>query len=204
MAPPKEIMGVTLPSAPPEDEPPLKRPRTSAQEAAQRPQTPTLNDWPVPSARPTESRKDSPAGGIKLEAPGGWKLSMPHAALLANLACFGGAGVAAKVASTSGEGDRAEVMAELRSIREELKGLRADVREVRDEQATGRRDNKKILNYVEASVTPIVAAVRRLGVKLEYSGRDLAGDVEFHATPMAGSNAPPIQPKAVLPERPSL
>jgi hypothetical protein len=203
MPPPKEIMGVTLPSLPPEDEPPMKRPRAPAQEAAQRSQTPTLNDWPVPSGRPAESRKDSPAGGIKLEAPGGWKLSMPHAALLAILACFGGAGVAAKVASSSGEGDRAEVMAELRSIREELKGLRADVREVRDEQAAGRRDDKKIVNYVEDSVAPLVASLRKLGVKLEFSGRDTARDVEFHPPPLGGT-APPIQPKAVLPERPSL
>lgn len=196
-------MGVTLPSTPPEDEPPMRRPRAPAQEPRQRAETPTLNDWPVPSGKAPESRKDSPPGGIRLEGPGGWRLSLPHAALLAILACFGGAGVAAKVAS-SGEGDRADMMAELRSIREELKGLRSDVREVRDEQAAGRRDDKKIVNFVQDSLTPLVASVRKLGVKLEYSGRDMASDVEFHPAPMAGSNAPPIQPKAVLPERPSL
>ncbi|UOF77327.1 hypothetical protein [Caudoviricetes sp.] len=203
-------MGVTLPSDRPEAEPQrpnAARPRAPAQATAQRVDEATPNDWAVPSGaapqRPPESRKPSPPGGIKLEGPGGWKVSMPHAALLAILACFGGAGVAAKVTSAEG-GDRAEVMAELRSIREELKGLRADVREVRDEQAAGRRDDRKIVNYVEDSLTPIVASMRKLGVKLEYSGRDTASGVEFHAAPLPGSSAPAIQPKAVLPERPSL
>ena len=148
-------------------------------------------------------RKHSPPGGIKLETPGGFKLSMPHAALLAILACFGGAGVAAKVTSDGG-GDRAEMMAELRSIRDELKGLRSDVREVRDEQASARRDDRKILTYTENSLAPIVASIRRLGVKLEYEGSDRAADIGFHSAPGPGSTAPPVQPKAVLPERPSL
>jgi hypothetical protein len=128
---------------------------------------------------------------------------MPHAALLAILACFGGGAVAAKVTATEG-GDRAEMMAELRTIRDELKGLRSDVREVRAEQTSAHADDKTILTYVDGSLTPIVASLRRLGVKLEYEGRDRAGGVEFHAAPAAGSTAPPIQPKAVLPEPPRL
>lgn len=197
--PPKEIMGVTLPSTPPEDDPPLRPPR------ARQPSKPVVESEPeteTMSAATAPSRKHSPPGGIKLEAPGGWKLSMPHAALLAILACFGGAGVAAKVTSGDG-GDRAEMLAELRSIRDELKGLRSDVREVRDEQAAGRRDDKKILTYVDGSLVPIVASLRRLGVKLEYDGQDRARDVEFHSPPLGGA-APAVQPKAVLPERPAL
>ncbi len=193
---PKEIMGVTLP----EDEPPLKppRPRQPSKPVVEvEPESETLD------AAARSARKHSPAGGIKLEGPGGWKLSMPHAALLAILACFGGAGVAAKVTAGDG-GDRAEMMAELRSIRDELKGLRSDVREVRDEQAAARRDDKKIVNYVEDTVTPMVASLRKLGVKLEYVGRDAASGVEFHQPPAPGSNAPPIQPRAALPERPAL
>lgn len=187
---PKEIMGVTLPSEPP-PEPRKKQASKPAVEAE--PETETLA---------AAGRSHSPPGGIKLEAPGGWKLSMPHAALIAILACFGGAGVAAKVTSDDG-GDRAEMMAELRSIRAELKGLRSDVREVRDEQAAGRRDDKKILTYVDGSLVPIVASLRRLGVKLEYDGQDRARDVEFHPPPLGGA-APAVQPKAVLPERPAL
>jgi hypothetical protein len=183
----------------------MKRPRAQAQATVQRSQTPTLNDWPVPSVVAPESRKDSPPGGIKIQrdAKGTLSITMPQVALVAVLGTLGGI-FGTKAISKGDEGDRAEMMAELRSIREEIKGLRSDVRDVRDEQAAGRRDAKKIVNYVQDSLTPLVASVRRLGVKLEYSGRDFAGDVEFHPEPMAGSNAPPIQPKAVLPERPSL
>lgn len=173
------------------------------QETAQQP-TPRVEDGDAElERRGTPMRSQSPAGGIRLEGPGGWKLSLPHAALLAILACFGGGAVAAKVTAAEGT-DRAEVMAELRSIREELKGLRSDVREVRDEQASARRNDKKILTYVDATITPIVASLRKLRVKLEYDGEDRAADVEFHPTPAPGSTAPPIQPRAVLPERPSL
>ncbi len=197
---PKEIMGVTLPSTRPEDDPPLRQPHRPRQ-----PSRPTVEVEPESEtldAAARSSRKHSPPGGIKLATPGGFQPYMPHAALLAILACFGGAGVAAKVTSDSG-GDRAEMMAELRSIRDELKGLRSDVREVRDEQAASRRDDRKILNYVDGSLTPIVASLRRLGVKLEYDGQDRARDVEFHAPPLGGA-APAVQPKAVLPERPAL
>lgn len=217
MAPPtKDVMGVRMHVAtdPPGDggerhtrpDPPAPPVRPGPAAPPQAPPQAVDGDEPgMPGApeRPPYSRKQSPPGGIRLEGPGGWKLSMPHAALLAILACFGGAGVAAKVTSDSG-GDRAEMMAELRSIREELKGLRSDVREVRDEQAAGRRNDKKILNYAENTFAPIVASLRRLGVKQEYEGSDRAAEIEFHAPPGPGSTAPPIQPKAVLPERPAL
>lgn len=211
MAPPdKDVMGVRM-HVPANTDPPGDggegRPVRAKQPSRPQVEPIRVEDGDAPGQpaapeKPPYSRKESPPGGIRLEAPGGWKLSMPHAALLAILACFGGAGVAAKVASDSG-GDRTEVMAELRSIRDELKGLRSDVREVRDEQAAGRRDDKKIVNYVEGSLTPIVASLRRLGVKLEYDGPDRARDVEFHPAPLAGT-APAVQPKSVLPERPSL
>jgi len=207
MAPPdKEIMGVRLHvnTDPPEDDPPLQQPRPRAKQPSRpvvelEPEAETL-DHAV--AKAPYVRKDSPPGGIKLEGPGGWKLSMPHAALLAILACVGGAGVAAKVTSSEG-GDRAEVLAELRSIREELKGTRSDIRDLRDEQQQAHGADKKIVNYVEDSLTPIVASLRKLGVKLQYDGSDPARDVEFHQPPLGGT-APAIQPKATLPERPAL
>lgn len=172
------------------------------QETAQQP-APRVEDGDAElERRGTPTRSQSPAGGIRLEGRG-WKLTMPHVALVAILACFGGGAVGAKVTATEG-GDRAEMMAELRTIREELKGLRSDVREVRAEQTSAHADDKTILTYVDGSLKPIVASLRRLGVKLEYEGRDRAVDVEFHASPASGSTAPPIQPKAVLPERPSL
>ncbi len=206
MAPPdKEIMGVRLHvnSDPPEDDPPLRRPPARAKQPS-RPQVelePEAETLEHAGGKQPYVRKDSPPGGIKLEGKG-FKFSVPHAALLAILACFGGAGVAAKVASSEG-GDRAEMLAELRSIREELKGTRSDIRDIRDEQQTQRGANKKLLNYVEDSLTPIVASLRKLGVKLDYSGRE-PEEVEFSPPPLAGSKAPPIQPKATLPERPSL
>lgn len=206
MAPPdKEIMGVRMHvnTDPPEDDPPLQQPVRRQQ--ASRPEPAELAEQPAPTAQVAEkapySRKDSPPGGIRIEGKG-FKLSVPHAALLAILACFGGAGVAAKVTSNEGS-DRAEMMAELRSLHEELKGVRSDIRDVRDEQQTQRGSTKKLANYIQDSVTPIVASLRKLGVKLEYSGRDPAADVEFH-TPPLGGNAPSIQPKATLPERPNL
>lgn len=204
MSPQKDVMGVRMQvntDPPPEDDPPLQRPR------AKQPSRPTVELEPesetLEHAQPRAPyvRKDSPPGGIKLEGKG-FKLSVPHAALLAILACFGGAGVAAKVTSSEG-GDRAEMLAELRSIREELKGTRSDIRDLRDEQQQARGSDKKIVSYVAASITPIVASLRKLGVKLEFDGADPARDIEFHQAPLAGT-APPIQPKATLPERPSL
>jgi hypothetical protein len=204
MPPEKVVMGAKMhvPTDPPEDGPPLQRPR--------QPSKPTVEMEPehetevaLAATRQPFTRKESPPGGIKLEAPGGFKLSMPHAALLAILACFGGAGVAAKVTSNEG-GDRAEMLSELRSIREELKGTRSDIRDIRDEQQQQRGSNKKILNYIENSLTPIVASMRKLGVKLEYQNSDPAQDVEFQPAPLPGSKAPPIQPRAVLPDRPNL
>lgn len=206
MAPPeRDVMGARMhvKSDPPEDDPPLQPPRPRAKQPSRpvvelEPEAETLEHAPP---KPPYVRKDSPPGGIKLEGKG-FKFSVPHAALLAILACFGGAGVAAKVTSSEGS-DRAETLAELRSIREELKGVRSDVRDVRDEQQHQRGATKKLANYVEDSLTPIVASIRKLGVKLEYSGSDPARDVEFHAPPLGGT-APAIQPKATLPERPSL
>lgn len=206
MAPPdKEVMGVRLHvnTEPPEGErPQVPRPRanqTSRPMVELEPEAETLEHA---GGKSPYVRKDSPPGGIKLEGRG-FKFSLPHAALLAILACFGGAGVAAKITSSEG-GDRAEMLAELRSIREEVKGVRSDVRDVRDEQEKRRKDATKILAFTQRTLTPIVASLRKLGVKLEYDGdEDPASDVKFHQPPLGGS-APPIQPKATLPERPDL
>jgi hypothetical protein len=50
--------------------------------------------------------------------------------------------------------------------------------------------------------------MRKLGVKFVYDNKpddeyDPAAEVDFHPPPLGG-NAPPIQPKATLPQRPSL
>src|SRR4051812_9178198 len=94
---PKEIMGVTLPTKPPpEDDPPLQRPRSRQ---ASRPQ---IEDAGPPESAGEPSlppdRKQSPPGGIKLEL-GGHRITVSQMALVAILASFGGAGVAAKVVS---------------------------------------------------------------------------------------------------------
>ena len=204
MAPPeKDVMGVRMHvnTDPPEDDPPLHRPRAKQQSRPTVEMEPEAETLEHAGGVPLYGRKDSPPGGIRLEGKG-WKVTMPQAVLVALLTAIGG-WFGSRVVTQNEQGDKAEVMAELRSIRDELKGVRADVRDLRDEQQQQRGADKKILNYVQDSLTPIVASMRRLGVKLEYQGGD-PDDVEFHPAPMPGSIAPPIQPKATLPDRPSL
>lgn len=147
------------------------------------------------------SRKDSPPGGISVQGKG-WKITMPHVALVAVLTTIGG-WFGSKAVSKGESAEVSDVLTEVRLMRKDVKDLSGDVADVRDEQRKARSNNAKILNYAEDTFTPIVASLRKLGVKLEYSGRE-PEEVEFNPPPMAGSKAPPIQPKATLPERPSL
>lgn len=147
------------------------------------------------------SRKDSPPAGIRLEGKG-WRITMPHVALVAVLTTIGG-WFGSKAVSKGENVELADVLKEVRAGRKDVQDLKGDVADIREEQRKARGDKTKILNYTEDSFTPIVASLRRLGVKLEYDGADPARDVEFHQAPLGG-NAPPVQPKATLPERPNL
>jgi hypothetical protein len=185
-----------VPARPParhEDGPPLT-PHRELVHIGERPAAP--ESMPAPP-----SRKDSPAGGISVQGKG-WKITMPHVALVAVLTTIGG-WFGSKVVSKGESAEVSDVLTEVRLMRKDVKDLSGDVADVRDEQRKARSNNTKILNYAEDTFTPIVASLRKLGVKLDYSGRE-PEEVEFSPAPMAGSKAPPIQPKATLPERPSL
>jgi hypothetical protein len=200
---------------------PLRRQPSSPFGPPPRAKPPTLpQDAPVPAAHrklvdtddrpmPPESlpapppRKDSPPGGIAIHGRG-WKVTMPAAALVAVLTAVGswfGSRAVAKHESA----DIGDVLTEMRALRKDVSDLKGDNADVRDELRKGRSDKTKILNYTEDTFTVLVAAMRRCcGVKVEYDGRrDPARDVEFHPAPLGGS-APTTQPKATLPERPSL
>lgn len=203
MAPPdKDVMGVRMhvnTDPPPEDDPPLKPPRPkqrSRPEIELEPEAET-----VESRRAPQARKDSPPGGIRLEGKG-WRITMPHVALVAVLTTIGG-WFGSKAVSKGESVELADVLKEVRAGRKDVQDLKGDVADVREEQRKARGDKTKILNYTEDSLTPIVASLRKLGVKLEYDGADVARDVEFHPAPLGGS-APAIQPKQTLPDRPSL
>lgn len=202
---PKEIMGVTLPTDPPPDDdppPPVPPPRARQQSRPRvEDSTPPASEQPEPSAIPT--RTHSPPGGIKLEL-GRHRITVSQLALVAILASFGGAGVAAKVVG-DGKAETSDVLAELRAMRTDVKAIKRAQDDLDSEVSGARSADKKILNYVDGTTTPMVASLRKLGVKLAYEGdSDPASEVEFHPAPLQGSTAPPIQPKAVLPERPKL
>lgn len=181
MTPPKEIMGVTLPS-----EPPPAPPRPA----------------PEPPAPPPSLRKDSPAGGIKIQGKG-WHISMPHVALVAVLTTLGG--WFGKDAVSKGErAELGDVLREVKALRKDVANVRGDVADLAEEQRKARGNDRKLLAYVDESLKPMVASLRKLGVKLTYEGDDRAADVEFHPPPGPGSTAPPVQPRAALPERPQL
>lgn len=185
-----------VPARPPavhEDEPPLT-PHRELVHVDERPAPP--ESMPAPP-----SRKDSPPGGIRIEGHG-VRLTMPVAALVAVVTALGG-WFGSKAVSKGESAEVSDVLTEVRLMRKDVKDLSGDVADVRDEQRKARANNTKILNYAEDTFTPIVASLRKLGVKLEYSGRE-PEEVEFNPPPMAGSKAPPIQPKATLPERPTL
>lgn len=204
MAPPdKDVMGVRMhvnTDPPHEDDPPLQRPRAkqrSRPEVELEPESETLESMRAPHAR-----KDSPPGGIRLEGKG-WRITMPQAALVAVLTALG-SWFTSKAISKGENAEVSDVLKEVRALRKDVKDLKGDVADVGEEQRKGRSDDKKILNYAEDTFTPIVASLRRLGVKLQYDGDDdPAKSVEFHPAPLGGA-APPIQPKVALPERPSL
>jgi hypothetical protein len=170
--------------------------------------TMTGNRQPAPEAASVPpSRKDSPPGGTIAIHGKGWRITMPHVALTALLATLG-TWFGKDVIQKGEQAELADVLTELREVRKDVKGLKVDVAENADEPTTRRNADRKVLNYVEETVTPVVASLRRLGVKLAYDGvdydKDKASEVEFHAEPGPGSTAPPIQPKAVLPKRPQL
>lgn len=128
---------------------------------------------------------------------------MPVAALISVVTALAG-WFGSKAISKGESAEISDVLTELRSVHKDVKDLSGDVADVRGEQRKARGDKTKILNYAEDTFTPIVASLRKMGVKLDYDGKaDPARDIEFHPAPLGGS-APPIQPKATLPERPSL
>lgn len=174
------------------------RPGTASRAAEEEPDT--------KAETPSAKRSQSPAAGtIRIEGKG-FKITMPHVALVAVLTTLGT--WFGKDAITKGEhAEVADVLHEVRGLRNDVKGLKSDVADVAEEQRKGRAADKKVLNFAEDSLTPIVASLRRLGVKLLYDSRtgyDPAGEIEFHPAPAPGSTAPPVQPKATLPERPAL
>jgi hypothetical protein len=197
MAPPKKVMGAVLG----EDDPPTQLPRAGGQQPAQRVEQLGPNDWAVPSGEPSTGRKDSPPGGIKLEV-GRHRVTVSQLALVAVLTALGG--WFGKDAVSKGEQvELGDVLTELRAVRKDVRDLKGDVGDVRDDQRKARSSDTKILNYVEDSLAPVFASLGKLGVKFQFAGRQ-PEPIEFHPAPMQGSNAAPIQPKAVLPERPSL
>lgn len=208
MAPPdKEIMGVRLHvnTEPPGDDPPQQRPHARAKQPSRpavelEPEAETTEH--AAAAKAPYARKDSPPGGIRIEGKWG-KITMPHVALLAVLTTLGG--WFGKTAISKGESaELADVLREVRAGRKDVQDLKGDVADVREDQRKARSNDTKILNYAEDTFSPIVASLRRLGVKVDYDGKgDPAREVEFHPAPLGGS-APPIQPKQTLPERPSL
>lgn len=155
---------------------------------------------PEPAASPPP-RTQSPPGGIKLEV-GGHRITVSQMALVAILTLIGGAGVGAKVAS-DGATETSDVLVELRGMRKDVKDLQGDIADVREDQRRARSNDTKILNYVEDSLSPVFASLGKLGVKFQFAGRQ-PEPVEFHPAPMPGSNAPAVQPKTALPERPTL
>jgi hypothetical protein len=164
--------------------------------------TMTGNRQPAPEAAASlPPRKDSPPGGTIAIHGKGWKITMPHVALVAVLTTLGG--WFGKDAISKGEqAELGDVLTELRAVRKDVRDLKGDVGDVRDDQRKARSSDTKILNYVEDSLTPVFASLGKLGVKFQFAGRQ-PEPVEFHQPPLGGA-APPIQPKAVIPERPQL
>jgi hypothetical protein len=158
---------------------------------------------PPPASIPAPpSRKDSPAGGFRIESKWG-RISVTQVALVAILAAIG-SWYGSKAVSKGESTELADVLQEVRAGRKDVHDLKGDVADIREEQRKARSNDTKILNFAEDTFTPMVASLRKLGVKIDYDGKsDPARDIEFHPAPLGGS-APPIQPKATLPERPSL
>jgi hypothetical protein len=161
----------------------------------------TGNRQPAPevAASVPPSRKDSPPGGIKLEV-GKHRVTVSQLALVAVLTTLGG--WFGKDAISKGEqAELGDVLTELRAVRKDVRDLKGDVGDVREDQRKARSANTKILNYVEDSLTPVFASLGKLGVKFQFARQP--EPVEFHQPPLGGA-APPIQPKALIPERPQL
>lgn len=209
MAPPeKDVMGarVHIDTDPPgegEPNPPRMRPKQrSKPDVEMEPESETQEHFSkVP-------RSHSP-GGIKLEGPGGWRMTIPHAIVIAVLA--GGAATAgtAKVI-TDRQSETKDTLSnearnEIKLLRKEMADMREDVLAVRNNQVDERANNKKLANYTEDSIAPIVASLRKMRVKLEFTddAEDKAKDIEFHPVPL-NPNSPQIQPKALLPAKPQL
>lgn len=197
-------MGARLPAEtdPPGDgEPPVGPPRRK------QPSKPQVEVEPLEETMEHSKRSMSP-GGFKLEGPGGWRMTIPHALIIAVLAGGGGTAVGAKVVSDMRtDSASSEARDELKLLRKEMGELAGDVRIVRDGQVNARSTNKKLANYTEQSIAPIVAALRKCcSTKLEYSddAEDVAKDIDFHPAPVAGSKAPQYQPKALIPAKPTL
>lgn len=206
---------------PPPNQPPPKRPqarpenlpRITREEVPGSPQdAPAAVATPTPQAEDGDAalaergislRSRSPAAGMIRVEGKGWKLTMPHVALVAVLTTLGG-WFGKEAASKGEQAELGDVLREVKAMRKDLADVRGDLADVREEQRKARGNDRKLLTYVDDTVTPMIASLRRLGVRLGYEGEDRAADVEFHPAPAAGSTAPPIQPRAVLPERPSL
>jgi hypothetical protein len=202
MPPEKTVMGTRMHV---DTDPPTERRGTEPdrRQAAPKPASPPHADDGDAAGRPPYSRKESPPGGIRLEGRG-WRVTMPAAALVAVVTAVGG-WFTSRAVSKGESAEVADVLSEVRELRKDVKGLRRAVDDVREEQTEARANDKKILNYAEGTFAPIVASLRQLGVKLTYLGNDdPARDLDFHPAPLPGSGAPPIQPRAALPERPSL
>ncbi len=156
-----------------------------------------------PEAAPQQKRSLSP-GGFKLEGPGGWRLNVPGALIIALVAGGGGTAVGAKAFANNHEADAA-VQEEIKLLRKEMREIAVDVRAARSSAVDNRTAFRKLANYTEESIAPVVASLRECcSVKLEYEGDDSANSIEFHPAPAQGSKAPRFQPKATIPAKPSM
>lgn len=184
----RRVLGVDLPSVPPDPVP--VAPRRPALPGAPPPQ---------PSASPTRveperSLSPPPQGSVQVRA-GGLRLNVPVVVvtglLSAAAGAFGGqrAGTAAEVAETR--------EAILREVRQALQ----------DDRETRRQDLRDALAPVNARIDgletrerhniPLLAAVaNRLGSNLRYQD-GTRPEVEFHPQPLS-PRAAPVQPKDTL------
>ncbi len=120
MVPPeKDVMGVRMQvrTDPPEDDPPLRRPAPRAKQPSRpvvelEPESETLEH--APGGKPPYVRKDSPANGFRIEGKG-WRITMPHVALVAVLTTIGG-WFGSKAVSKGESAELADVLAEVRDM----------------------------------------------------------------------------------------
>lgn len=206
MAPPeKDVMGARMhvESDPPGDGEP-NPPRNARPKQKSKPDVELEPESETYQHKPPPKRSMSPPG-LKLEGPGGWRMSVPAGLIIAVLAGGGGTAVGAKVIAERAADKSSESVDEIKLLRKEMSELAADVRAVRAGQIDSRSADRKLANYTEDSIAPIVASLRKLSVKMEYAddADDKADDIDFHDAPL-NPKSPQIQPKAMLPAKPSL